>query len=77
MEEDPHPIAESIAEKFEITYEDVMTLFCEGESFEDILLALQTSELTDIDAETLLARKDEIGWDQVWKETGLVQTPEE
>lgn len=68
----PHPIGESIAVKFEVTYEQVMTWFCSGESFDDILLALQTSELVDQPADLLLQRKNEVGWDQVWSELGLV-----
>jgi hypothetical protein len=74
-ETDPDPFGQSIAEKYAVTYEEVMTWYCEGESFEDILLAVQTSELADVSVELLLNMKARVGWEQVWNELGIV--PEE
>lgn len=69
---DPHPIGMSISEKFEIPYEEVMEWFCEGETFEDILLALETKELTGRTLEELFAMKDQKSWEDVWRELGIV-----
>ena len=72
-ETDPHPVGQSISETFDVSYEEVMTLFCNGHAFEDILLALQTSEISGQPAEVLLARHEELTWDQIWEETGIVE----
>lgn len=69
---DPHPVGVSIANRFDVDYEQVMAWFCAGETFDDILLALQTGELADAGAEELLRRKAEIGWEALWEEIGLV-----
>jgi hypothetical protein len=69
---DPHPIGESITEKFDVPYEEVMDWFCKGETFEDILLALETQELTGRTLEELFAMKHQKSWENVWKELGIV-----
>jgi hypothetical protein len=74
-EVDPHPVAQGIARKFDVTYEEVMTWFCGGHSFDDILLALQTAELVDRPAGELLQMKEGSSWDQLWDELGLVSQP--
>jgi len=76
VETPPPSMVESISETFEVPEEQIEKWYCSGESFEDILLALQTSELTDLDTEEVLERKDEIGWEQLWAELNLVFTPE-
>lgn len=44
---------------------------CQGESFDDILLALQTSQISERSPEALLLRKGEIGWEALWQELDL------
>ena len=68
---DPHPMAESIAEKFEITYDEVMTLYCDGFAFSDILLALETTQLVDQNTEELLNMLDTKSWEEIWSELGV------
>ena len=68
---EPHPMAESIAERYGITSELVMGWACDGQSFEDILLALETSMLSGRSVEELLAMKDDVGWDATWDKIGL------
>ena len=71
-----HPIGMSIAEQFtEITtYEEVMTWFCNGAVFEDILNALATEELTSVDAaDSLKLIAAGMTWDEVWLELGLTE----
>jgi hypothetical protein len=74
-EVDPHPVAERIAHEFDVTYEEVMTWFCGGHSFDDILLALQTADLVDKPAEELLVIKGDSSWDELWESLGLLSPP--
>jgi hypothetical protein len=66
-------IAVSIAEKYpEVSYDQVMTWFCDGAEFEDILLALLTARLSDAETEDLLEDISMgITWDQIWEELNL------
>jgi len=70
-ETNPHPVGQSIAAEYGVTYEEVMTWFCSGDTFDDILLALETKELTGVSVEELLERNREVGWDQVWEDLGV------
>ena len=73
-EEVQHPIAEGIADQFEAitTYTEVMTWFCNGALFEDILNALMTEELSDIEAEDILALVAAgMTWEEIWKDLGI------
>jgi hypothetical protein len=71
-----HPIALSIAEQYEqiTSYNEVMTWFCNGAYFEDILNALMTEEIAEADAEELLhmlaAGKT---WNEIWLELGITE----
>ena len=67
----PHPMGESIAEKFNASYEDVMGWYCDGYAFEDILLALQTSQLVEESPQNLLSRLDTQSWEEIWEELDL------
>lgn len=71
-EVDPHPLGVSIAEKFDVSYERVMTWFCSGHTFDEILIALQTSGMSDRAVEELLAMRQTRSWDQIWVELGVV-----
>ena len=69
---DPHPMGESIAEKFEVSYEQVMTWYCGGDAFSDILLALETTKLVeDQEVETLLERLENESWEEIWGDLGV------
>jgi hypothetical protein len=50
----------------------VMTWFCGGYSFDNILIALETSEAVDVPADGLLQMLQEKEWEQVWVEVGLI-----
>lgn len=71
----PHPIGQSTADTYEdASYEQVMTWFCAGSTFDDILLALETADQTETTVDDLLARRAAgTGWDQIWQELGLIQ----
>jgi hypothetical protein len=67
------PVGQSIAEDYEFTsYEQVMTWFCNGAEFEDILVALETESQTGTPAEELLQMAaDGLTWDEIWQMIGL------
>jgi len=71
-EGDANPIAKALAEKYAVPYEQVIGWACNGETLDDIALALQTAQLSQRPPEELLKmRKEAADWDQVWEELGL------
>jgi hypothetical protein len=73
-ETNPHPMGQSIVETYDdVSYEQVMTWFCDGYTFDDILIALETSEATDVPAAALLEMLWEKSWEEIWQETGFLQ----
>ena len=69
------PVGKSIADDYEFSsYEQVMTWFCNGAEFEDILVALETQSQTDIVAdETLQMLVDGFTWEEIWQVIGLTE----
>ncbi|HEY5730681.1 MAG TPA: hypothetical protein VIS72_11555 [Anaerolineales bacterium] len=67
------PIGQSIADEYESAdYEQVMTWFCNGAEFEDILVALETESQTDTSADEMLKMLSEgFTWDDIWHLVGL------
>ena len=74
-----HPLAAKLAETYEVSYDQVMTWFCEENyGFGQISMALQTSKLTGDSPEALLAQRTEgQGWGQIWKAKGLISRSED
>lgn len=71
-EQNPHPMGLSISEQFQISYEQVMTWYCQGDAFSDILLALETQEIADeVEAEELLSRLETQTWEEIWEDLGV------
>ena len=66
--EEISPIGQSIAEDYEsASYEQVMTWFCNGADFEDILVALETEAQTDTSADEMLQMlADGFTWEEIW-----------
>ncbi|MBS3750302.1 MAG: hypothetical protein KGY39_02225 [Anaerolineales bacterium] len=75
-EADPQPIAVSISEKFDVSYEKVIDWYCDGYIFEDILLALQTSKMSDVEPDTLLEEIKEKTWEEIWDNLGITNPQE-
>ena len=67
----PHPLAESMTEQFEVSYEEIMTWYCDGYSFSDILLALETELLVDQSMGELLILLRTQTWEEIWQDLGL------
>lgn len=63
------PIGKAIAEEYDSTsYEQVMTWFCNGAEFEDILVALETEAQTGaLAGEMLQMLADGFTWDDIWQ----------
>ena len=68
-------IGQAIDDEYEYaSYEEVMTWFCNGAEFEDILVALQTEDLTGTPAEEMLAMlADGFTWEEIWLVVGLTE----
>jgi hypothetical protein len=74
---DPHPVGKRLAESYDVSYDEVMTWFCSGYGFGEIMHALQTSQRTGTRPEDLLNMKTEMGgWGQVWKAEGIIRRPD-
>ena len=67
----PHPLAVSMTEQYEATYDEIMTLYCDGYAFSDILLALETEQLVDQSTEELLLLLDTSTWEEIWQDLGV------
>ncbi len=63
---------EEISQKYEVSQEDLMKWYRGGRTFQDILKALQTSQLTSISPEELLSRNMTQSWQEIWKEVGVL-----
>ena len=70
-----NPIGQAIAEDFEFTtYDEVMTWFCNGAEYEDILVALETEDLSAVPAEEMLQMlADGFTWEEIWLLTGVIE----
>ena len=68
-------IGQGIADEYDFTsYEEVMTWFCNGAEFEDILVALQTEDQTGTPAEEMLVMLAEgFTWEEIWMVVGLAE----
>jgi len=68
-------IGRSIADPYVFTTdEEVMTWFCNGAEFEDILMALETEELNGTPAQEMLEMRAEgLSWEDIWLIVGYVE----
>jgi hypothetical protein len=66
--ENPQPVAQDIVDKFETSYEMVEDWYCQGNSFEDIMLALMTARLWEIETDDVLLAHETKTWEQIWDE---------
>ena len=67
----PHPIAQGMVDTYDVSYDEVMTWYCDGYAFSDILLALETSNLADIPVPDLLPLVRNQSWDEIWDDLGI------
>jgi len=67
----PHPIAQGMEEKFNVSYDEIMGWYCGGSAFSDILLALETEKLAEISVPELLSMVKIQPWEEIWGELGV------
>jgi hypothetical protein len=74
-----HPFGERLASSYEgVDYEDLQEWFCDGFGWGQIMLALETSEVTGDDFDALLERRGEgEGWGEIWQDLELIGQPED
>jgi len=67
-------LGRDIAAQFEdVSFEQVMTWFCSGAEYEDILIALQTEKVTDQPAQGMLEMLvTGLTWDEIWQSIGYI-----
>ena len=68
-------IGENISQRFDFATEDqVMTWFCGGAEFKDILIALQTEKVTGQSTQELLEMLvNGLSWDEIWQSIGFLE----
>jgi len=68
-----NPIGQAIADDYDsVGYEQVMTWFCNGAEFDDIMVALETEAQTDATVDEMLKMlADGFTWDEIWQSVGL------
>jgi hypothetical protein len=68
-----HPIGKAIADEYETAnYDQIMTWFCSGAEFEDILVALETEIQTDTAADDVLQMLAAgFSWNDIWLTIGF------
>lgn len=68
-----HPMAVGLGETYGADVGMVMTMFCNGFSIGEIMLALQTQQMTGTPPEQSLGlRQNGQGWGQIWQDAGLI-----
>ena len=77
--DESHPFAQSLADSYDVSYEQVMAWFCEDElGFGLIMLALQAEDLTGESADDLLSRfLAGEGWGVILQDLGVIGRPED
>ena len=74
-QDEPHPLATALSERYGAEEAWVMENFCNGYSMGAIMLALKTSQLEGATAtpdELLTGRSEGQAWGQIWKDMGLI-----
>ncbi len=68
-------MGENISKQFGfVSEEQIMTWFCDGSEFEDILVALQTEKVTSHSAQELLEMLvNGLTWDEIWQSIGFLE----
>lgn len=59
----------------EISNVDLMRWYQKGRSFQDVLKAMQASQLTDVPPGELLSRMESRSWAEIWMELEITPTP--
>ncbi|MFW6184969.1 MAG: FecR family protein, partial [Chloroflexota bacterium] len=70
---DPHPEAVSLAERYDVSHEEIMSWFCAGYGFGEIEHAYALSAETEVPVEEIFdMRASGMGWGDIWQELGVL-----
>lgn len=61
-----------LEDTYEISDQQLMKWYSGGKTFQDIMKALQTSQLAGLSPEELLIRTNTQSWEEIWKEIGVM-----
>ncbi len=77
--DEQHPFGALLAERYATDYAALQGWFCDdGFGWGQVMLALVTSSLTDVEpGELLAARSADTGWGEIWQELKLIGRPED
>jgi hypothetical protein len=63
-----HPVLTAYSEEFDVPYEDLAELHCDGNGMGEIGRALLLADATGLGYEEILAMREDMGWGQIKKE---------
>ena len=70
--ENHHPAGDNLAEEHDVTYEEIMDWFCQGNGFGEIDLAYRISQLAGVSVtEVFDLRASGLGWGQIFQQYEL------
>ncbi len=70
---DPHPHATTLAERYGVSYEEIMGWFCKGFGFGEIEIAYDLAAQTDLPVTDVFAlRQSGLGWGQIMQQLGAL-----
>jgi hypothetical protein len=73
---EPHPTGERLAFEYGVTYDEIMTWFCQGFGFGEIRLAYNIAYTMDVAIEEVFGlRSGGMGWGQVMQEYDITGNP--
>jgi hypothetical protein len=74
---DPHPTGERLAQEYGVDYTEIMTYFCEGFGFGEIMLAYNIANAIEevSDVEEVFSLRRDMGWGLVMQEYGITGNP--
>jgi hypothetical protein len=68
----PHPKGTRLAERYDVSYDEIMGWFCDGFGFGEVNRAYSLSLKKDMPVEEIFAlREDGLGWGQIKKQLGV------
>lgn len=67
----PHPHGQDLAARYEVEYDEIMALFCDGYGFGEIEIAFNLADESELSVEEITEMRAEgMGWGQIRKELG-------
>lgn len=69
----PHPVASAFARRYQVPYEEILTWFCDGYGFGEVVHAYSISRRADVPVDEVFAQREAgLGWGQIWHSYGLI-----